>query len=256
MFNKINLSVFGIVVAVGIILRSFMLSFTVETTSGFIKSEYMPWAVFIIALLTISAAFVFFIAFFGKQKNTLPFKTTTLIYSIAEIIMAVAMLNEAFFSSLLKYAQPTQIILHKLAAVLSAAGLLYIAGSKLFGKEYSKHATILPITFFITRIIVVFSEFAALATVSDTVIETICMCLALVTFLNFAKISCGINLKNVTLCKSVAMLCCFACAVGSIPRIICLLMNTTSFEYFSNIPIFTTFAAAIFSFSVAFKCEE
>lgn len=256
MSAKLNLAIFGIVAAVGVIVRSFMLSFTVEQTSGFIKSEYLPWAIFIIALLTVSAVFVFFVAYFGKQKSVIPKKTANLIYSVSEIVLAVAILYEAFFSSLLKYAKPTQIIFHKLAAVLSVVALLYIAFCKLTGRDYSKYATIAPILFFITRIIIVFSEFAALATVSDTIIETICMCLALVTCLNYAKLSCGIPIKSIRLYKSVAVLCSYACAVGSVPRMVCFLISNNSFEYFANIPVLTTFAAALFAFAFAIKCDE
>lgn len=253
---KLNLIACCIAAAAGVTLRSLMLFYTIDHSSGFIKNEYFSLALIIIALMLVAAVLVFFIGLFGKQKTEFSPQTATLIYSICEIVMAVAILNEAFFSSLLNYATTLQILMHKAAAVGSAVALLYAAFYKLTRREYSKVLTVVPITFFVSRIIIVFSEFASLATVSDTIIETAAMCLALITVLNFAKFNCGIELKSIKLCKAVAMLSFYVCLVGSLPRIIYLIANMGGLSYFANIPAFTIFAAAIFSAGAVLKFDE
>ena len=188
MAAKFNLIVLGLAAAVGVTLRSLMLFYTVDHTSGFIKTEYLPFAIVIIVLMVVAAALIFFVSLLSKQKIGLNPKTANIVYIVCEVVMATAILYEAFFSPLLSYAKALQIILHKAVAAGSAIALLYAAFCKLKGIEYPKVITIMPVLFFISRVIIVFSEFATLATVSDTIIETAAMCLALLTFLNFSKL--------------------------------------------------------------------
>lgn len=256
MLSKLNYLVCGITVVVGVVLRTLMLTFTIDRNSGFIKNEYMTWAVAIIVLLVIAAALVFFVSFYNKQKIKITPKSETIIFGATEAILAIAVINEAFFSPLLNYAKNFQSILHKLLALLSALAFLYVGFCRFKNREYPKTITIAPIAFFISRVIIVFSEFASLATVSDTVIETASMCLALVTFLNYAKFSCGIKIKSLPLCKAVSALCAFVCAVGSVPRIICFILDPKAFQYFANTPVLTIFAASLFATAFALKCEE
>lgn len=256
MLSKINFFICGITVVVGIVLRTLMLTFTIDRNNGFIKNEYMTLAIAIIALLVVSAALIFFVSFYNKQKFKLVFKYNFLIFGVAEVLMAVAVINEAFFSPLLSYATSFQSIIHKVMALLTAFSFAYTVYCKVTKCEYPKIITIAPIAFFISRVIIVFSEFASLATVSDTIIETAAMCLALITLLNYSKFSCEIPIKNMRLCKAVAALCSFVCAVGSVPRIICQILDPKNFQYFSNTPVLTIFAASLFAAAFALKCEE
>lgn len=256
MAAKFYLIVLGLAAAVGVTLRSLMLFCTIDHTSGFIKTEYLPLAVIIIVLMIVAAALVFLIPLLSKTKANLNPKTATLVYIVCEVVMAISVLYEAFFSSILNYASSLQIVMHKAAAVGTAIALLYAAFCKFKNINYSKLINIVPVAFFISRIIIVFSEFATLATVSDTIIETAAMCLALVTFLNFAKQGCNIELKYPNLCRSVAVLSAYVCLVASLPRVFYFFTHPQGLAYFSNIPSFTILAAAIFSIGVALKFEE
>ena len=252
---KLNYIILGVSLAVGVVLRTFMLLFMIEPHSGFIKHQYITPAVLVIVFIIIAAALVFFTAL--NHKGNLKFSALPLVKAISGIIMALAIFYEAFASSLLKYATPTQNLLHKAAAVLSVAAFLYMAYCYFAKINCKKPVVVAPIVFWITRVITVFTEFASLATVSDSVIETATMCLCLIVFLNSAKQECELEIKA-GLNRAVALLCGFTGLVSALPRIICSIITPTAFGYFSNIPPFTSLAAAIFAvvFALSIQTEE
>ncbi|MBO5852478.1 MAG: hypothetical protein J6Q74_01550 [Clostridia bacterium] len=232
-----------------------MLLFTVEESSGFIKHEYAPSAALIIAFLLIAAALVVYSATVNKgigyKVGVSPY-----IFGVVEVITAIAIFYEAFLSSLLDYATPLQMAFNKATALLSIISLLYIAYCTVKGVNAIKIVVVMPIIFWITRVITIFTEFASLASVTDTLIETASMCLCLGVFLDFAKSECQMPIKNIKISRAVAALCGYVCAVGSVPRFICGVINPSGFEYFANIPALTSFAAALFSICFALKLKE
>lgn len=251
--QKLSLIIFSVSLLIGVSLRSFMLLFTIEYDSGFIKSQYTALAVFMIVLLLITAALVFFASYYQKKLFTKLKIPHNIIFGVTEALMAVAIIYEAFFSPLLSYITGVQLTLHKLTSLLSAAALIYMCVCRFKKLEYPKIITIIPLFFWITRVITVFTEFATLATVSDTILETASMCLALVVFLNYSKQSCGIELKNLRLSRAITNLCAYFCAISSVPRFICAVINPNAFGYFGNIPALTTFAAALFATAIILK---
>ena len=255
MSAKLNYLILGISLAVGVVLRTFMLLFTVETNSGFIKQAYITPALLIIVFIVIAAALVF-VTSLNHKKRILKQETIPLAKAITGLLLAVAIFYEAFLSNLLEYATPTQSLFHRVSAILSVAAFIYIAVCYFTKKEYPKIIAAVPILFWITRVITVFTEFATLATVSDTVIETATMCLCLFVFLNSAKVECKIEIKRMNLARAVAALCGYVGLVSSLPRIICAVITPEAFGYFSNIPPFTSLAAALFAINFALQIEE
>ncbi len=255
MGTKLNYLILCGSLAVGAVLRVFMLLFTVNHGSGFIAHEYITPAILMIAVMVIAAVLVFVSALTQKQK-ALNLSFMPLVGAVVSILMAVAIFCEIFASSLLKYAPPTQSILHKASGVLAVLALLYMAACYFIKKDYPKVITVFPIAFWITRVITVFTEFAALATVSDMVLETLAMCLCLFVFMDYGKLQCGLTVKSKRLTRAVALLCGYICLVSSLPRIICAAFAPSAFTYFANIPPYTTLAAALFAISFALQTEE
>lgn len=253
--TKLNYIILCGSLAVGAVLRVFMLLFTVNHSSGFIAHEYITPAILMIAVMVIAALLVFVSALTQKQK-ALKFNFMPLVGAVISILMAVAIFCEIFASSLLKYAPPTQSILHKASGVLAVLALLYMAACYFIKRDYPKVITVFPIVFWITRVITVFTEFAALATVSDMVLETVSMCLCLFVFMDYGKLMCGLEVKSKKLTRAVATLCGYVCLLSSLPRIICALALPEAFSYFANIPPFTTLAAALFAVNFALQIEE
>lgn len=255
MSQKLDFIIFGISVIIGIILRSFMLIFTVDYNNGFIKSQYTSLVIVMAVLLLVAAALVFF-SFFYQKKSILKLKKPNkLVLGISEGLMAAAIISEAFVSPLLNYITGFQLVIHKIASLISAAALIYMCACRFTKMEYPKIITIAPVLFWLTRVITVFTEFATLATITDTVLETISMCLALVVFLSFSKQQCGVEIKSQQLSLATTMLCGYFCALSSVPRLICALIIPNAFGYFSNIPALTTFATAIFVTMIALNKE-
>lgn len=254
---KLSGIIFGCSIAVGVALRVVMLMFAVNPVSGFIEHEYLTTTVLMIIFMSVAAVLVFVSAFSGQIK-LLNDKLMSLIGAVVNIVLAVAVFYEVFISKLLEYALPTQKLLHTVAGILAVLALLYMAVCYFTKTDYPKIITAIPIIFWITRVITIFSEFAALATVSDIIIETVAMCLCLFSFMDYGKLACGISVKNVRLTRAVAALCGYTCLLGSLPRIICIIAKPTAFEYFANIPSLTTLAAAIFAvhFALNIKTEE
>ena len=250
---KLNYIIFGTSLVLGVVLRVCMLLFTVETSSGFIEHDHMTAAVLIILLMLVAAILVFVSATGWKKACGIRF--APLLTSVTNIALAVAIFYEVLISSLLSYAPPVQSIMHKASGVLAAAALLYMAVCYFIRLEYPKIITIFPIVFWITRVITVFSEFAALATVSDTVIETAAMCLCLFVFMDSGKLECGLSVKSTRLTRAVSALCGYVCLISSLPRIIVLFTAPAAFTYFSNIPPYTTLAAGLVSIAFALRTE-
>lgn len=246
MSQKHGFIIFGISVTIGVILRSFMLIFIIDHNNGFIKNQYIPLIIVMAVLLLVAAALVFFV-FFYQKKNILKLKKPNrFVFAISEALMAAAIIYEAFVSPLLDYITGFQLVFHKVTSLISAAALIYMCACRFTKMEYPKIITIAPVLFWLTRVITVFTEFATLATVTDTVLETISMCLALVVFLSFSKQQCGVEIKNQQLNLATTVLCGYFCALSSVPRFICALIIPNAFGYFGNIPALTTFAAGIF----------
>ena len=254
---KLSGIIFATSLAVGVVLRVFMLLFTVNPVSGFIEHEYLTSAVLMIIFMIVAAALIFVSAYCGKIKNPLG-RYMPLIGAIVNIVLAVAIFYEVFISKLLEYAAGMQKLMHMATGTLSVLALLYMAVCYFTKTDYPKILSALPILFWITRVITAFSEFAALATVSDIIIETAAMCLCLFVFMDNSKLLVGISVKNKKVTRAVAAICGYTCLVSSLPRIICMIAKPSAFDYFANIPSFTTLAAAFFAVYVALsiKIEE
>ena len=193
------------------------------------------------------AAGLVFVTSLNHKKQIVRIDCLPLVKAITGLLMACAIAYEAFASSLLKYATPTQSLLHRFAAALSVSAFIYMAFCCFTKKSFPKIITAVPLLFWLTRVITVFTEFAALATVTDTVIETITMCLCLFVFLDDAKLECDLKVRSKKLTRAIALLCSYAGLISALPRIVCAFAVPEAFGYFANIPPFTSLAAAVYA---------
>ena len=117
---KLSGIIFATSLAVGVVLRVFMLLFTVNPVSGFIEHEYLTSAVLMMIFMIVAAALIFVSAYCGKIKN--PFdRYMPLIGAIVNIVLAVAIFYEVFISKLLEYAAGMQKLMHICLGVVSVA---------------------------------------------------------------------------------------------------------------------------------------
>lgn len=253
MTTKLNYLIFSLAALSGIAVRTVMLIFTVDSVSGFIKSEYSVAVIGIIAFLIAAAVVIFLSCSVMKTKKDTTPHINGKPFGIACILMAVAMIYETFFSRLLSYAPVFQVSLQYAFTAASAAALFYIAFCKLTDREFPKIISIAPVFFWAMRLIMIFTEFSTISTISDTVIETAGMCLSLITFLSYAKIECFQPTKHYRFFFGAALTNAYICAIGSIPRIIADVFSFGQSTHLSTVPTTTALAAGIFSLIFAYR---
>ncbi len=253
MSPKLNYIIFSLAALTGIAIRTVMLLFTVDQVSGFIKVEYSAAATGIILFLVAAAAIIFFSSAAMKTNTEAAPHIEGKLFGVVCILMAAAMVYETFFSELLSYASSFQVALQYAFTAAAAISLCYIAFCKLTSREFPLIISIAPVFFWAMRLIMIFTEFSTISTISDTVIETAGMCLSLSTFVFYAKIECSQPTKYYRLFFAVALTNAYVCAIASLPRII---TNILSFEqaiHLNTVPTTTALAAGVFSVVFAYR---
>lgn len=241
---RLNTVIFCLAAITGIAVRTVMLLFTVENSSGFIKADYFFYAVGIIAFLIVSAVIIFTSAMLVKAKNTTPPAGSNKLFAAACAIAAVAFAYETFFSPLLENAKTSQQALHYVITLAAVISLFYTAFCKFTSREFPAIISIIPVIYWIMRLIIIFSEFSTISTISDTVLEIAAMCLSLITFLFYAKIEAEQPLKNYKLIFAISLLSGYVCIISSIPRIFTDTLSQSI--HLNTIPAFTGIASAAF----------
>ena len=251
MTSRLYYWVFSLSVIMGIVLRTVMLLFTIEESSGFIKQEYSAYAGVIIAFLIIGALIIFLSAVCLKtDKEVIP-SVKGKLFSVACLLMAIAIIYEAFFSQLLFYSTRLQTILYYAFSVAAAASLCYIGVCKFWERTFPTALGIIPVLFWIIRIITVFTEYSRISTISDTVIGTASMCLALTTFLFYSKVEGKQTSKRYKYYCAVGFLTVYVCLINAVSRIITYLLSFEGAVHLSAEPSLTPLATAFFALTFA-----
>lgn len=253
MSARLNSIIFLITAGLGIALRTVMLIFAIDSTSGFIKVEYTIPAIIIVCTLTVGALLIFGSSIAVRKIADRDLKLNGTLFSVSLIVFALAIVYETFFSNLLFGVGIFQRLIHYLLAVGAAGSLIYIAVSKLAKKNYLPVLTLVPVIFWISRLIIVFSGFSSISAISDTIIETAAMCLALITFLFYSKVECRQPIRKVRLFFALSLLCGFVSAISSVPRIIAGPFMIEQAIHLNPIPSFTGIAVTFFSVVFAYK---
>lgn len=217
--------IFAISALAGIAVRLLMLLFTIDPISGFLKTEYALPNLFIIIVLVVTfiVAFVTPLTIKTKSKDAVTINNLPIFISL--VFIAAAIVFETFFSGIIKDINFIQAFVHVILTIASAVSLLGVAVFKLSGRPYPPIISLVPILFWIMRLIIVFTGFATISTISDTVIETLQMCLTLGVFLFFAKAESGLSAKHYKLFAATALACGIVSLTGSIPRAIIGMMH-------------------------------
>lgn len=220
---KLNCIIFAISALVGIAMRSLMVFFTIDPASGFVMQEYFLPNLFITILLGIACIAGFATALLIKTHIPLEVKLNNLPLSLSLTWVALGIGYETFFSDILINVSGFQIAVHSVLTLLSIAALVFIAVCKLTNMPYQPIISLVPVAFWVMRLIIVFTGFSTISTISDTIIETATMCLTLAVFLFYAKIECYQSTKNYKLFFATALACSTVSLVASVPRAIILI---------------------------------
>ena len=250
---KLNCIIFSLTTLAAIVLRSLMLLFTIDPVSGFVRTEYALPNLFITIALIAACIIVFATAMLLGSKRPEEIKLSQPPLLCACIAMSAAMVYETFFSVLLEGANPIQSVLHYVLTVVSAAVLIGSAVMKFLKLDFPKILTLIPVIYWIMRLIIVFTSFSEISAISDTIIETTTMCLTLITFLAFSKIECNQPIKRPKLFFATALLCGTVATLGSVPRIIAFFGAASHPQHLNTTPVFTSLAVAFFAIAFAYN---
>lgn len=250
---KLNCIIFSVATLSAVALRSLMLLFTIDPLSGFIKNEYALPNFFITICLTTACVAVFGSTLLLKTRSRENVSVNNTAMAVSCIIMAAAMIYETFFSGLISGVSKYQFFAHGTITGFSAAVLILIAFFTFLKIKYPKIITLIPIAFWTMRLVVVFAGFSKISTISDTVIETAAMCLALATFLFYAKVECKQDDKKYRFFIATALVSSTVSATNSLPRIIAFFTEGHQPMHLNPTPVFTGIATAVFSAVFAYS---
>lgn len=242
----------SVILAVGI--RSIMLLFTIEPKTGFVRPEQSAFAAILSAILIVGAVAVFVLGLLTKPQKTRTAYGGGIFFPVTGFLLSIAMLYETFLSELLVSVHPMQKILQFIFALLAAGALCFISVGKFKGEFCNPFIAIVPIFFWLMRLVIIFSGFSTISTISDTVIETAGLCLALITFLFFAKVESGhMKREKYNIAFAISLLNAYIYFVASVPRILCELVAFKQAIHLNTIPVLTGLATALFCTFFAYR---
>lgn len=250
---RFNVTVFALAVFMGLSVRTIMLLSIIDPVSGFIKSEYMLYAVLMIVFLIFAAGFIFLVSYFMPLKTKGDFIPSSIPFCVSLFVMAVAVFYESFIAKIGATANIMQQLLYYAFSALAVVCLIYIGVFKLMKKEYHPAAALAPTLFLIMRTVIIFADFSTISTISDTIIETVSGCLIIIVALYYAKLEGGAaNRRRSRLFFALTLTAAYVCAIGSVPRMICEVASHTQPIHLSIIPYFSGIAFTLFCAALAY----
>lgn len=251
---RLNSVVFSVIVTLAVLARGIMLLFTIQPKSGFIRPEQTSLAIILSAILVAGAIAVFILGLLTKPQKTRTAYGGGVLFPAAGFLLSIAIIYETFFSELLVSVSPAQKLLQYIFALLAVGALCFISVGKFKGDFCNPFIAIVPVFFWLMRLIIIFSSFSTISTISDTVIETIGLCLSLITFLYFAKVESGhLKREKYNLAFAISLLNAYVYFVASVPRLLCELVAFKQAIHLNAIPVLTGLAAALFSVFFAYR---
>ena len=244
---------FCIIMPLSILLRTFQLFFTVETKTGFFKSEYETAGFYLLLLIIAVCVSLAVICFTGHRNPEHPPKINPLI-SFASFFAVLGVAAGVYDARLSPVAMPWQIALLTVSGFIAAVYFILYAVSGFINLKLSPLLSVLPSVYFIMKIICSFTAISSLALISDNILILSALCVMLLFFLSFGKLYNGIdterNFRKLMASGLVSIVLCFT---QSIPHIIINLTTHNGYLHTSNADNFSVLSfgmfIAVFTFS-------
>lgn len=226
--------------------RLFLLVFSTDIETGFIKDGYSTISIFMVSLIALAMGMVFIFGIKTKDINFSKENTYSTKNKIVSFLFAIAILFECIFSPIGKLLPFMQRQLDLISGVFAFAVLIWSAFEKELKFKIYPILKVVPLFFFILRLIAVFSVFSAFSMIVDIVFELVALCAMLVGFLFFSKCE---NFETATIKSPLyfgSLL--FSAAIGftaSLPKILLSLRGHTEYIHI-NTSVYTIFFASLF----------
>lgn len=240
--------------AVAIVLRTLLLSFAIDSKSGFIKSEYSIMAAVILIVILAAAIMTFIFSFITKAVSNCSIPGNAL-FKIISLLLGAVILYDTLFSTMEYSVSSWQKTLELITAILAAVSLISFVILNFLNAEYPKMFSIAPIFFWLIRLVIIFTSFSSLANIVDNIFELAALCMILISSLQVSKTVCTqIEEKKQTQNFALLLTTAFICFVTSIPRVIVSLTGYAAMLHVNDLPIMTTLIAGIYFTVFAISC--
>lgn len=227
-------------------MRTLMLFFVIDTTSGFIKTEYMTG--FIIMTIIIAVSVILSFVFCYLAKPTVATRQPKGIFmKIISPILALVILYDTFYSTMEYSVTQWQKNLEILLAIAAATSLIIFSAAKILGFDFPPVITIFPVLFWLIRLIIIFSSFSSLANITDNIFEMATLCLMLLAFLNASRLSVfEISSKKQTLTFALLISATSLCFITSVSRAIVIVSGNSAILHKNDLPLLTNLVAGLY----------
>ena len=237
----------GIALPASVLLRFLQLVFTVDTKTGFFKSEYKETGYYLLILIIVCAAVTAALCFTTHRKPENPPKKSlplAIVSFLTAVITGVEIFSESFSGT----------VMHWQTSLLMLAGIAAIAFFTVYGISLVSDfklppiSAAVPVIYFIIKVICVFTSISSLALITDNVLMLAAYCVMLLFFLCFGKLYNGIDREyNFRKLQASGFASAILCFTQSIPHIVINLLNGNSYQHTSNISNISLLAYGLFT---------
>lgn len=214
----------GIGTICALALRMLQIVAISEAETGFFSRDFITFGNAITIVIFLIAAVVGVYAVLAKKTAGPPPKTTKG-FAAVNVILSAAIIYEALFAKVAAAIPAWQLILQVFTGLLTAIAFLYKAYTAFGDRKISNLAEIIPIVFWLTRLIVVFATYVSVSVIADHIFETAALCFVLIYFLVIGEYQSEYNtVKNAKRILPLAVVTFILCAVHALPQL-CLLIS-------------------------------
>lgn len=237
---------FCVALPLSVLLRTLQLFFTVETETGFFKSEYKTVGFYLLVIIIAACASLAIICFTGHRRPEHP-PETNIFLALSSILAALGVAAGVYDTRLTGVVTPWQSVLLTLTGVMAAVYFILFAISGFAKIKLSPLLSVLPPLYFIMKTISSFTAISSLALISDNILILSSLCVMLIFFINFGKLYNGIDTEqNFRKLMASGLVSAVLCFTQGIPHIIINLVTDNGYLHTSNAANFSVLSFGIF----------
>lgn len=188
------------------LFNTLVMFFTIEHSSGFFRTGYGSLAAL---MLGATALLVFLSSFsFSKIKRQTAPSYWVYVHSLCSFALGVCLIAEAFKSNPLVGTSEALFSAIRIFGILSGVVFLVLTTENMLSVKAPQLIYVIPVIYYILKIISAFISYAAVATIPETALELFSICATLIFALSFAKMKNGIkNKKGKSISLPVSIIC-------------------------------------------------
>ena len=237
---------FALASVAAIAFRLFLLIFSIDSESGFIKLGYSGISIFMLISIAFAVGLIFVFSYKTKNDFINP-RFPSIFNKAASFCLGISILLEILLSPLRNMLPVTHAQIDMILGILAFAVLILSAFKKELGIKFSPLFTVIILIFFIFRLICIFTIFSAFSMIVDIVFELSALCAMVIGFLFYSKCE-SLDEEDVNLSLSFASLL-FSSGLGftaSVPKILLNLTGNSELIHINGIPMYSVFFASLF----------